>query len=145
MKSRLSMAELQPHAVALFRVVVSLLFTMHGAASLFGILGGNRGTGAAIPAGQWPGWWAAVIQLAGGVLVLLGLGTRWSALLCSGSMAYAYFVVHQPTALVPLKNGGELAALFCWCFFLVAVLGPGAWSLDSLLGVLRRRSRPLVA
>ncbi|MFC4060351.1 hypothetical protein ACFOWE_18765, partial [Planomonospora corallina] len=47
-----------------------------------------------------------------------------------------YFVVHQPEHLLPLRNGGELSALFCWSFFLIAVLGPGTWALDALL---RRR------
>lgn len=124
--------------LSLFRLVTGLLFLCHGAASLFGVLGGNRGTGEAIPFGAWPGWWAAAIQLVFGALVLAGLFTRVSALLCSGSMAYAYFVVHQPQGLFPIGNGGELAAMFCWSFFLVAVLGPGEWSLDNLIR--RRRS-----
>ncbi|MBB5868717.1 putative oxidoreductase [Allocatelliglobosispora scoriae] len=117
----------------LFRLVLGLLFAFHGATSIFGILGGARGTGQAIAVGVWPGWWAALIQLVGGLLVMAGLGTRIAALVCSGSMAYAYFVVHQPEGLLPLNNGGELAALFCWSFLLVAVLGPGSWSLDRLL------------
>lgn len=82
--------------------------------------------------GAWPSWWAALIQLVCGLLVLTGLFTRIAALLASGSMAYAYFVVHQPQDLLPLRNGGELAALFCWAFFLIAVLGPGSWALDRL-------------
>ncbi|MFY1692090.1 DoxX family protein [Plantactinospora sp. WMMB782] len=125
----------------LFRMVLGLLFALHGAASLFGIFGGNRGSGEAIPFGTWPGWYAAVIQFVGGVLVLVGLSTRAAAIVCSGSMAYAYFVVHQPDGLLPLNNGGELAALFCWSFLLVAALGGGRWSLDAALG--RRRGRSM--
>src|SRR5688500_10132587 len=90
-------------AVTAFRTTVGLLFALHGTASLFGVLGGARGSGAALEVGAWPGWWAALIQFAGGVLVLAGLGTRVAALVCSGSMAYAYFVVHQPQALLPLN------------------------------------------
>ncbi len=74
-----------------------------------------------------------MIQLVGGTLVLLGLGTRPAATLCSGSMAYAYFVHHQSDGLFPLENGGEQAALFCWAFLLIAVLGPGRWSATGLL------------
>jgi putative oxidoreductase len=122
----------------LFRVVLGLLFALHGAASLFGVFGGNRGSGQAIPFGTWPSWWAALIQLIGGLLVLVGLGTRFAAVACSGSMAYAYFMVHQPEGVLPLTNGGELAALFCWSFLLIATLGPGPWSLDA--GLARRRS-----
>ncbi|MEO3745727.1 DoxX family protein [Plantactinospora sp. B5E13] len=126
----------------LFRVVLGLMFALHGAASLFGVFGGNRGSGEAIPLGTWPGWYAALIQLVGGVLVLVGLSTRVAAVICSGSMAYAYFVVHQPEALLPLNNGGELAAMFCWSFLLVAALGGGRWSLDAALA--RRRTRSVV-
>ncbi|MEU7827340.1 DoxX family protein [Catellatospora sp. NPDC049133] len=123
--------------LTLFRVVLGLLFAFHGAASLFGVFGGNRGSGHAVEFATWPGWWAALIQLAGGILVITGLATRPAALLCSGSMAYAYFVVHQTQGLLPLNNGGEAAALFCWSFLIIAVLGPGAFSLDALLS--RRR------
>jgi putative oxidoreductase len=123
----------------LFRVVLGLLFSTHGAASLFGFFGGSRGSGHAVPLGSWPNWWAALIQLIGGLLVLVGLGTRPAAILCSGSMAYAYFMVHQPTGLLPLNNGGELPALFCLSFLLIATLGPGPWSLDGELA--RRRAR----
>lgn len=59
---------------------------------------------------------------------MTGLGTRYAALLCSGSMAYAYFTVHQAGALLPVQNGGEKAALFCFAFLLIAFLGNGAWS-----------------
>ncbi|WBB74191.1 DoxX family protein [Micromonospora sp. WMMD1128] len=130
--------QLKGPVLSLFRIVVGLLFMLHGAASIFGILGGNPVTGEAIPVGTWPGWWAALIQLVCGALVLVGLGTRPAALLASGSMAYAYFVVHQPHGLLPIRNGGEAAAMFCWSFLLVAVLGPGTWALDALLA--RRRA-----
>ncbi|BCB89030.1 DoxX family protein [Phytohabitans suffuscus] len=123
----------------LFRLVLGLLFAVHGASSIFNVFGGNRGSGEAIPVGTWPGWWAAAIQLAGGLLVMAGLSTRVAATICSGSMAYAYFTVHQPDGLLPLNNGGETAALFCWSFLLIAALGPGRWSLDATLS--RRRAR----
>ncbi|MET9297369.1 DoxX family protein [Streptomyces sp. NPDC003077] len=130
-----------PHALALFRVVVGLLFACHGAASLFGILGGAGGTGATVEAGSWPGWYAAVIQLVGGVLVLVGLVTRPAALISSGSMAYAYFSAHAGEGLWPIQNGGELAAMFAWAFLLLIFTGPGAWSLDGLLFGARRADR----
>jgi putative oxidoreductase len=118
--------------LSLFRIVVGLLFTFHGAATMFGIFGGHRGSGQAAEFAAWPHWWAALIQLLCGALVLTGLFTRVAALIASGSMAYAYFIVHQPQDLLPLLNGGELAAMFCWAFFLISVLGPGPWALDTL-------------
>ncbi|MFF9505475.1 DoxX family protein [Streptomyces sp. NPDC014724] len=131
MHARLNQA--QPYALGLFRIVVGLLFACHGTASLFGVLGGAMG-GGSIPAGTWPGWYAAVIQLVGGGLVALGLGTRVAALISSGSMAYAYFKVHQPEALFPLQNGGEPSAVYCWAFLLLVFTGPGALALDRLFG-----------
>ncbi|MEU1332162.1 DoxX family protein [Streptomyces sp. NPDC005865] len=128
MTGRLNSA--QPYALGLFRIVIGLLFACHGAASLFGVLGGAPGTGGTIEAGTWPGWYAAAIQLVGGALVLLGLGTRAAAFISSGSMAYAYFKVHQPEALWPMQNGGEAAAIFCWAMLLIVFTGPGAFGLD---------------
>lgn len=123
----------QPYAVGLFRMVVGLLFACHGAASLFGVLGGAMGShGGTIPAGTWPGWYASVIQLVAGALVLLGLGTRAAAFAASGSMAYAYFDVHQSAALWPIQNGGEPSVLFCWSFLLLVFTGSGAFGLDRL-------------
>lgn len=122
----------QPYAIGMFRIVVGLLFACHGAASLFGVLGGAHG-GGTVPAGTWPGWYAAVIQLVGGGLVMIGLGTRAAAFVSSGSMAYAYFKVHQPEALWPLQNSGEASAMFCWAFLLLVFTGSGALGLDRLL------------
>ncbi|MFJ3307523.1 DoxX family protein [Streptomyces sp. NPDC086549] len=125
----------QPYAIALFRAAFGLLFAMHGVASLFGVLGGAEGTnGGTIPVGTWPGWYGAVIQLVAGALVLLGLGTRWAALIASGSMAFAYFDVHQKVALWPIQNGGEPSVLFCFGFFLLIFTGSGAFGLDRLFG-----------
>ncbi|MFD6229187.1 DoxX family protein [Streptomyces sp. NPDC060232] len=129
MNARLDRA--QPYAVGLFRIVTGLFFASHGAASLFGVLGGAPG-GGTVAVGTWPGWYAAAIQLVAGALVLLGLGTRAAAFVASGSMAYAYFTVHQPGALWPLQNGGEASAMFCWAFLLLVFTGPGALALDSL-------------
>lgn len=129
---------LLPHVLSLFRAIVGALFVCHGAATIFGVLGGVGGHGGSAPVGAWPGWWAALIQLVGGAFVVLGLGTRPAALLCSGSMAYAYFSIHQDKGLLPMQNSGEPAVMFCWTFLLIALTGPGIWSLDALLA--RNRS-----
>ena len=118
---------------SVFRAVIGLLFSLHGLASLFGLFGGVRGTGNAVEVGLWPNWYAAVIQLVCGLLVLAGLFTRPAAVLASGSMAYAYFVVHQPDGLMPVQNGGVAPALYSWTFLAIAVIGAGPWSLDAVL------------
>ncbi|WP_216209628.1 DoxX family protein [Amycolatopsis aidingensis] len=121
-----------------FRIVAGFLFLCHGLQG-FGAFGGIDTQGTAVAFLEWPGWWGSLIELVGGALVALGLCTRPAAVLCSGAMAYAYFVVHQPTALFPLQNMGEPAALYSWIFLLIAVLGPGRYALDTLL---RRRREP---
>ena len=125
-------ARVQAPVLAATRVVVSFLFVCHGFMGLFGAFGGVDGMGGTVPVLSWPGWWGSVIHLVAGVFVFVGLYTRPAALLCSGAMAYAYFVVHQPVALLPIPNGGEPAALFAWIFLLIGVLGPGAFALDRL-------------
>ncbi|CAL9338239.1 hypothetical protein SUDANB95_00211 [Actinosynnema sp. ALI-1.44] len=115
-----------------FRVVVSFLFACHGLQG-FGLLGGIDGQGTAVPVGSFPGWWGSVLEVVCSVLVLLGVAARPAAVLASGAMAFAYFVYHQPTALLPLHNLGEPAALFCWSFLLIAVLGPGRYTLTRLV------------
>jgi putative oxidoreductase len=121
--------------VSAVRAVVSFLFVCHGLQG-FGFFGGIDGAGAAVPFGVWPGWWASAIELVAGALVLLGVATRSAAVLCSGTMAFAYFTVHQSLALLPLQNMGEPAALYSWIFLLIAVLGPGSVTVAT---VLRRR------
>lgn len=122
-----------PYVLGLFRIVIGLLFACHGAATLFGVLGGHMGSGQAVPVGIWPNWYAATIQLVAGALVLTGLFTRLAAVVASGSMAYAYFAVHQSSALLPLQNHGEPSAMYCWSFLLLAFTGPGALALGRLL------------
>ena len=119
--------------ISLFRVVIGFLFAVHGAMIVFGWPLDTR-----VPAGTWPGWWAGLIEFVTGLLVLVGLFTRPAAFLASGTMAVAYFWQHQPHALWPFDariggNGGELAILFCFSFFLLVFIGPGRVAIDSLM------------
>ncbi|TDB82250.1 DoxX family protein [Micromonospora sp. KC721] len=123
--------------LSVFRIVIGLLFSFHGLGAIFGIMGRTE----PVPFGEWPGWWAGLIEMVCGALVLLGAATRPAAILASGAMAYAYFVVHQPQALFPTQNGGVEAALYAWAFLAVAVLGAGPWSIDALW---HRRSAEVV-
>jgi putative oxidoreductase len=131
---------LSSYLTSVYRFVLGLLIASHGIATLFGAFGGSLGSGKTVSAAMWPGGVAADIQLVFGVLVMLGLVTRTSAVVLSGTMAYAYFSVHQKVALLPLQNGGEQAALFSWGFLMIAVIGAGPWSLDTLLAAARGKS-----
>ena len=128
-----------PAALSLFRVVFGFLFTMFGTSHVFGCPI-NFG----IPVGSWPVWYAGVIEVVTGVLITLGLFTRVAAFIASGHMAVAYFWQHQPRALWPIGppqmggNGGLDSILFCFAFFLLVFIGPGAYALDAMRA--RRRS-----
>ena len=74
---------------------------------------------------------AGVLELGGGLLILIGLFTRPVAFILSGFMAVAYFMAHAPQGFYPLLNQGELAVLFCFVFLYFSVAGGGAWSLDA--------------
>ena len=111
---------------ALLRIVAGFLFACHGAQKLFGLFGG--------PPGEMPAallYSAGVIELVGGALIAVGFLTRYAAFLCSGTMAVAYFMVHQGMGLFPIENRGELAAVYAWLFLFIAARGAGPWSLDD--------------
>src|SRR6476660_7926845 len=129
--------EFAPAVISLFRVVMGFLFTLSGTAALFG-WPVNKGIA---PIGSFPFWWAGVIQLITGLLIMFGLFTRLAAFIASGQMAVAYFWQHQPHGLLPAQNGGEGAVLYCFVFFLLVFVGGGAYSLDAL----RRTRQPTAA
>src|SRR5262245_12521461 len=124
--------------LSLLRIVAGFLFFCHGAQTLLGWFAepGQERMALAFP--QLP-WFAGVIELVGGALILIGLLTRIAAFLASGEMAFAYFMVHAPNGPVPLLNHGELAALYAFLFLFFAANGGGSISFDGLLR--KRRTR----
>jgi putative oxidoreductase len=118
----------QPRLLGLLRIVTALLLLQHGTAKLFGfphvamfdtvrflsLLG-----------------IAGVLELAGGVLLLLGIFTRPVAFILSGEMAFAYFIAHAQKSFFPILNQGELAVLYCFVLLYLAAAGGGAWSLTN--------------
>jgi len=126
------MSGLNAQAYALLRIVAGFLFVWHGSQKLFGVPSMPMPPGGGPPA--FVIYIAGPIELVGGLLVMIGLFTRWTAFLCSGLMAFAYWMVHGTQALLPIQNHGELAILFCFAFLLIATQGGGIWSVDSALG-----------
>jgi putative oxidoreductase len=111
---------------AVLRIVTGFLFLWHGMSKVFGI--------PMAPPADAPAfviWTAGPLELIGGVLVMVGLATRWAAFISSGLMAAAYWMAHGHQALLPVQNGGELAALYCFVFLFIAAAGPGIWSVDG--------------
>ena len=124
---------------SLLRVMTGLLFMQHGVQKLFGLLvDPSRPWGGAPPMfSQF--WFAGVLEVFGGALIVFGLFTRPVAFLLAGEMAVAYFQAHFPRSFWPILNGGESAVLFCFIFLHLFAVGAGPWSIDAL----RRRAGPI--
>jgi putative oxidoreductase len=125
-----------PRAQALLRIVTAYLFLVHGTSKLLGIP--HVAAFDNLRVLSLVGF-AGILELVGGILLLLGLFTRPVAFVLCGEMAFAYFIGHASNGnvLVPMLNRGELAVLYCFVFLFFAAAGAGAWSLDA---VRRRRA-----
>ena len=78
---------------------------------------------------------AAILEVFGGLAILVGFFTRPVAFILSGMMAVAYWMAHVPKGgFFPLSNGGDAAVLFCFIFLYLVFAGPGAWSIDGRTG-----------
>lgn len=118
---------------ALLRIFAGLTFVFHGTQKLFAF---------PIPipppiAEQMPPFVVPIagpIELIGGLLVAVGLFTRWAAFLCSGLMAAGYWMAHGTQAFFPIVNQGDLAIMYCFAFLFISAQGSGIWSVDDARG-----------
>ncbi len=117
------------YAYALMRIMTGLMFSFHGAQKILGLLSESQP-----PVGSQL-WFAGIIELLGGLAVMLGFQTRALAFLCSGEMAVAYFQFHWKFQIgrmfFPALNKGELAVLYCFVFLFIASRGGVKWCLDK--------------
>ena len=119
-----------PRGLALLRIVAAFLFLQHGASKLLHFPHVAMFDGVTLF--SFMGF-AAVLELVGGGLLLLGLFTRPVAFILSGQMAVAYFIAHAPQGnlLSPMMNQGEAAVLYCFVFLFLSLAGSGTWSIDA--------------
>jgi putative oxidoreductase len=127
-----------PRALAALRIVSGYLFLVHGTTKLFHAPYIEAFSN--VPLASLAGA-AGVLEVAGGIALILGLFTRPAAFVLSGLMAFAYFIAHAPqgNAVLPILNGGELAALYSFLFLFISVAGPGSLALDNLRRASKRR------
>jgi putative oxidoreductase len=123
-----------PRVLSILRIVTALLYMQHGLMKLFHFPAPQPGVTDPLPPLLLA---AAVIEVVGGTLLTLGLFTRLAAFICSGQMAFAYFMVHAPNGFYPALNMGEAAVMYCFAFLYLVFAGPGPWSLDA---VVRKRA-----
>ena len=119
------------HAYAVLRIMSGAMFSFHGAQKVLGFMAEQQP-----PAGSQL-WIGGVIELVGGLMIMMGLQAVWAAFVASGQMAVAYFQFHWKfqfgPEFFPTINHGELAVLYCFVFLFIAAKGSGKFSLDGLL------------
>jgi putative oxidoreductase len=130
------MAVMAPRMRAILRILAALLFLEHGTQKLLGFP--PMAGGAAGPDAFSLHWFAAVLELVLGLLLVLGLFTRPAAFVAAGEMAFAYWIGHfprlpMPEGFFPVNNDGDAAILFCFIFLYLVFAGPGRWSVDERL------------
>ena len=120
----------QPVLLSILRIISAYLFLLHGTAKFFGVphvpYFDNLQIFSLIGV-------AGIIEIVFGILLLIGLFSRFSAFILSGLSAFAYFIGHASKGnfFFPMLNGGESAVLFCFAFLYLCVAGPGPWSIDA--------------
>lgn len=120
--------QMASYALAALRIVAALLFIEHGTQKLLAFP--IAPPGGAVPAMFTLYWFAGVLEIFGGLMVLVGFFARPAAFVLSGMMAVAYFMAHFPRSFWPVANGGDAAILFCFVFLYIAAAGPGPFSIN---------------
>jgi putative oxidoreductase len=115
----------------LLRVVAGIMFLQVGGMKIFGWFGGMPGGATAELMSQT--WIGGILEVVGGIAIILGLFTRPVAFILSGEMAVAYWQFHAPGGTWPIQNQGQLAVLYCFLFLFLAAYGAGEWSIDALI------------
>jgi putative oxidoreductase len=119
--------------LSVLRIVTAFLLLQHGTSKLFGFP--HSASFDNLQVLSLIGV-AGILELVGGVLLLIGLFSRPVAIVLSGELAFAYFIAHAPRGgfFMPQLNGGEGAVLYCFIFLFLAAAGGGAWSVDAMRG-----------
>jgi putative oxidoreductase len=105
-----------------FRLLVGLLFFMHGMQKLFGVFGGQKVVFFTLFG------LAGLIEVLGGLAIFFGIFVRWAALIGGIEMIVAYFMKHVPLGSNPLTNNGELSLLYLAAFCVLFAYGAGVKS-----------------
>ncbi|GAA2519635.1 DoxX family protein [Winogradskya humida] len=118
------------------RVAVGVVFVAHGWQKF--TEWGLAGTGASfdqmgVPLPVASAWFAAIVELAGGIALIAGIAVPAVALLLAADMLGAFFIVHLGNGVFVSGNGYELVLTLAAAALLFAAVGAGRYSVDRLL------------
>lgn len=116
----------------ILRVVLGLLFLLHGIAKLQSGIGflTPMVTGLGLPA--WVAYGVYLGEVLGPIMIIFGIFTRTGAFLIFANMVFAVVLVHRPELFQLVKQGGyalELQAMFLFTAFALMFMTPGRYAL----------------
>ena len=122
----------QPQLHAALRIVAGLLFLEHGTSKLLHFPINDAMAGMYAQMGAMTSI-TGILELIGGILIVIGAFTRLTAFILAGEMAVAFWMVHVGMSgnVFPMVNQGEAAVLFCFVFLFLAAAGAGPYSVDA--------------
>jgi len=123
------------YAPLVLRVVTGLIFAVHGWQKLQGGLPGVAGFVGSLGF-PMPEVFAVLLiaaELVGGILLILGLLTRWAAKSLIIVSLVALVLVHLPNGFSLSTGGYEYILLLLAASVSLALSGPGKWSLDHVV------------
>lgn len=120
-----------------FRLVLGLVFIIHGWDKVY-LTGITETTGrfsaAGVPQPKISAWIAAVAELAGGGMLVVGLLATLAAGGLALLMACAFYFVHLGSEMFVADGGYEYVVVLIVALLMVVVFGPGRASIDGVLG-----------
>jgi putative oxidoreductase len=115
--------------LSFLRIMTGLILLAHGTTKYLNLPEGPMNNASPMTLGGFAG----ILELVGGVLLVIGLFTRPTAFILSGMCAVAYFIAHAPRGFYPILNGGELAVILAFVLLYIAAAGGGPLSLDHAI------------
>ena len=134
------------YGLAILRVVLGIAMIVHGWAKLSGgvdNVAGFFGETLGIPAPALMAWVVTIVELVGGILLVVGFLTQIAGILIAldmlGAILFAFLLRGAPF----IENGAitwEKEAVFAAAALCIALAGPGAWSVDDVVAENRTRA-----
>ena len=134
------------YGLAILRVVLGIAMLVHGWSKLSGgvdnvagFFGGMLG----IPAPGLMAWVVTIVELVGGILLVVGFLTQIAGILIALDMLGAILFAYLLRGAAFIENGQitwEKEAVFAAAALCIVLAGPGAWSVDDVVAENRTRA-----